>query len=265
MNHVKYAGVLFRLAYRLMLSGRRMGAKPDCSSFGSKFDQSSGTIQQIYVINLDRQILRWNRMQRELHLVYDSSGTPLIKLTKRFSAIDAKYYTETPRESEIQTYYSLADQLYVEPQPAIATGRVNIDQRIEMTRQEVAVALSHIEVWKRIASGEHTYTLVLEDDVYFHRNFARVTDHAWTDLRDSRGPSHLFDIFYLSYKEAKTKAQKYDISDFLFIPFRGLWHLSGYVLSKNGAHNLLSLLPVRGPVDLWINHQFDKLDVFATS
>ena len=40
--------------------------------------------------------------------------------------------------------------------------------------------------------------------------------------------------------------------------------MSGYVLSKQGAEKLLDLLPVRGPVDLWINHQFNLIDVFAT-
>jgi hypothetical protein len=73
------------------------------------------------------------------------------------------------------------------------------------------------------------------------------------------------DVLYLSYKEAKTRALKSDVSDFIFRPYRGLWYLSGYVLSKSGARKLLSLLPVRGPIDLWINHQFEKLNVFATS
>lgn len=265
MNHFSYPGLLFRLAYRLALSGRWIATKPVCKSFGRIADHSSETIQQIYVINLDRQALRWSEMQRELQHIYDGSGSPLVELTRRFPAIDARDYAGSPNESVIETYYSLADQLYVEPQPAISIGRINIDQRIQMTRQEVAVALSHIEVWKRIASGEHGYTLVLEDDVCFCRDFAQFTDQAWADLRDVHKYSPPFDLFYLSYEEVKTRAQKSDVSDFVFRPFRGLWFLSGYVLSKSGAHKLLSLLPVRGPIDLWINHQFEKLNVFATS
>ena len=66
-------------------------------------------------------------------------------------------------------------------------------------------------------------------------------------------------------KRAKGGADKDHISEFLFRPRRGLWNLSGYVLSKHGANKLLDLLPVRGPVDLWFNHQFANLDVFATS
>src|ERR1700683_4577775 len=49
----------------------------------------------------------------------------------------------------------------------------------------------------------------------------------------------------------------------IFRPERGLWYLSGYVLSKKGALALLDLLPCRGPIDLWINHKFGELDVRA--
>ena len=66
MNHFSYPGLLFRLVYRLALSGRWIATKPVCKSFGRMTDQSSETIQQIYVINLDRQALRWSQMQREL-------------------------------------------------------------------------------------------------------------------------------------------------------------------------------------------------------
>src|SRR5205085_5705343 len=43
------------------------------------------------------------------------------------------------------------------------------------------------------------------------------------------------------------------------------WHMSGYVLSQGGAEKLLSFLPVRGPVDLWMNHRFDRLRVYGTA
>jgi Glycosyl hydrolases family 16 len=73
-----------------------------------------------------------------------------------------------------------------------------------------------------------------------------------------------FDILYVSYLEVKHGAPKAFLSNRVFRPVRGLWHLSGYVLSREGAENLLRLLPCRGPIDLWINHQFEVLDVRAT-
>src|SRR5207248_7669100 len=60
------------------------------------------------------------------------------------------------------------------------------------------------------------------------------------DLIDAYGPSPEFDILYLSYQEVRTRARKSDISDFVFRLYCGLWHLSGYVLTKKGAEKLRS-------------------------
>ena len=68
-------------------------------------------------------------------------------------------------------------------------------------------------------------------------------------------------VFQGSPDEGRAKGELCHV----FRPLRGLWQLSGYVLSKKAAQKLLNLLPVRGPVDLWINLQFDKLDVYASS
>jgi GR25 family glycosyltransferase involved in LPS biosynthesis len=181
----------------------------------------------------------------------------------RFAAVDARDYIDSPTPHEIQPFYSLEDQLFVEPNPLL-TDQIVRDQMVAMTRQEIAVALSHIAVWRLVASSEHAHTLVLEDDVYFRRSFAETVDRAWAHLRKAFRSTDAFDLLYLSYKEAKTGALKDPVTDVLFRPRRGLWHLSGYVLSKRGAAQLLELLPVRGPVDLWINLQFDKLNVYAT-
>lgn len=265
MNQFRYPQLLFRVAYRLVLKSRWIFKKPICNAFGSISGRPTETTRKICVINLDRQISRWDRMQRELKQVYNGSGTPLIEFASRFSAIDARDLDKAQCIEMIETYYSLADQLYVEPLAGVAIANTNIDERIRMTRQEVAVALSHIEVWKMVASGENEYVLVLEDDVCFSRRFAQLTNRAWNDLRSINEHSNLFDILYLSYKEVKTGARKADITDSVFKLFCGVWQLSGYVLSKSGAEKLLSLAPIRGPVDLWINHQFERLNVFATS
>ncbi len=262
MNKATYSGLLARLLYRVMLGTRYLGAKPTCESLG--VDQRHDTIERIYVINLDRQGDRWRQMRRELSSLNDRSGKPLAGIARRFSAVDARYYTGPPSSEELQPYYSLADQLFVEPNPLLAGHGNTKAQRVEMTRQEVAVALSHIAVWKLVAASDRPYTLVLEDDVYFRRGFARTLDRAWAELMQSHGQSAAFDVLYLSYKEADTGAPRTPVSDLLFRPLRGLWWLSGYVLSTRGAKRLLDVLPVRGPVDLWINHQFENLEVFAT-
>ena len=217
MNRATYSGLPFRLVHRLMLSTRWVGAKPVCKFFGSTVDQRLGVIQQIYVINLDRQVDRWNQIQRELQRIYDGSRTPLSEMAIRFSAVDPRHNTELPSHLDLQTYYSLADQLFVEPDPLLGTDEVTSNRRVAMTRQEIGVALSHIAVWKLVASSDHPYTLVLEDDVYFRSDFAQILDKVWAELTRSYGPSDAFDVLYLSYKEVKTKVEKHEVSDVLFL------------------------------------------------
>ena len=48
-----------------------------------------------------------------------------------------------------------------------------------MTPQEVAIARSHVEVWKTIATGSDDHVLVLEDDVWFRRGAAAAIDRGW--------------------------------------------------------------------------------------
>lgn len=221
-------------------------------------------IESIYVINLDRQPDRWSEMERELKQVLDASGADLVKMTVRYSAVDARSDAQQPPADEVNPFYTLGDQLFVEPQPRALPARLELDRQIRMSQPEVAVARSHIGVWRKIAAGEYEYTLVLEDDVWFRRGFAHQLDRAWREIEADNGCATQLDILYLSYKEVKHGAQKTFLSRNVFRPVRGLWYLSGYILSRKGATKLLQLLPCRGPVDLWINHQFGMLDVRAT-
>ena len=195
-------------------------------------------------------------MERELKHVLDASGAELAKLTVRYSAVDARSDAQLPPDDEVIPFYTLGDQLFVEPQPRALPDRLELDRQIRMSRPEVAVARSHIGVWRTVAAGE--------DDVWFRRGFANQLDRAWSEIEADNGCATQLDILYLSYKEVKYGAQKTFLSRNVFRPVRGLWYLSGYILSRRGATKLLRLLPCRGPVDLWINHQFGSLDVRAT-
>lgn len=251
------------ILHRLMLGGRRLLPPQRCSAFGP--GGQTARIEQIYVINLDRQPERWREMQRELERVLDAFGRALTARTIRFSAVDAAGFAKSPEEdAEINPFYTLRDQLYVEPQPSVLPDRFELDRQIGMSRPEIAVARSHIGVWRQIADGPASYSLVLEDDACFMRGFGRLVERAWNEILPACDGAARFDMLYLSYKEVKGGAQKAFLSPNVFRPVRGLWYLSGYVLSREGARKLLGLLPCRGPVDLWVNHQFDALDVRAT-
>jgi GR25 family glycosyltransferase involved in LPS biosynthesis len=249
--------------YRVGLKGRRLLPRQRCNAFGP--DYAGERIERIYVINLDRQPGRWAEMRRELDQILDCMGNALTQRTARWPADDARSFARSPEaDDDVLPTYTLRDQLFVEPQPLVLPERYELDRPIQMSWPEVAVARSHVGVWRRIAKGEDAYALVLEDDAWFLWGFGRYVDSAWSELAPGRGAGAAFDVLYLSYKEVRGGAQKAILSASVFRPVRGLWYLSGYILSREGARKLLRLLPCRGPVDLWMNHQFDALDVRAT-
>jgi len=249
----------------ICLTLRKLMPRRTCHSFGVQGARNRPSIEKIYVINLDRETDRWSKIEQELWEILDRSGATLLSLAERHVAVDAAAFSQDPLKDEnIDPRYTLADQLFVEPQPLTLPTRFELDAEIRMSRAEVAVALSHVNVWKRVAASDHPYALVLEDDVWFHPGFARHLDQAWDEVVTRSYDKAAFDVLYVSYLEVKHGAPKPQISGNVFRPLRGLWHLSGYVLSREGAEKLLRLLPCRGPVDLWINHQFRFLHVLAT-
>jgi GR25 family glycosyltransferase involved in LPS biosynthesis len=201
---------------------------------------------------------------RELSCILDAAGKPLSERAIRYSARDAQSDAQQLLGSDdIEPFYTLGDQLFVEPQPHAMPDAFDLTRPIRMSREEAAIARSHIGVWKTIAESTAPYALVLEDDVWVERGFGRVVDQAWREMRDADRSDPAFDVLYVSYKEVRYGAPKELVSKNVFRPERGLWYLSGYVLSKKGAQALLGLLPCRGPIDLWMNHRFREIDVRA--
>jgi GR25 family glycosyltransferase involved in LPS biosynthesis len=250
-------------AFQLWLNLRMLLPKRRCQTFNIQSSPDLPRIEKIYVINLDREPNRWTKMQNELRRILDSSGHQLLELTERYVAVDANAFLEDPsKDADIDPFYTLGDQLYVEPQPLALPTKFELNNPIRMSRAEIAVARSHINVWRRVAASNHTYTVILEDDVWFHSGFEKNLDQVWNEVMGEY-KSGKFDVLYLSYVEAKHGAPKTFLSNNVFRPLRGLWHLSGYILSREGAEKLLRMLPCRGPIDLWINQHFEALDVRA--
>jgi GR25 family glycosyltransferase involved in LPS biosynthesis len=263
MNLTKPFRTASQILHYLLLNLRRRLPRRQSDAFVSDDSVRSG-VSQIYVINLDRQPERWAEVLSEFGRVLDSDGIPLTERTKRYSAIDAEGASDHIVElRDVDPFYTLADQLYVEPQPHALPDEFDLARPVRMSPAEIAIASSHISVWRDIARSAASYALVVEDDVWLERNFARVIDQAWQEMKYADQAEPAFDVLYLSYAEARHGAPKELISSSLFRPERGLWYLSGYVLSKKGAQALLNLLPCRGPIDLWINQKFQEIDVRA--
>ncbi|MCY4592309.1 MAG: family 16 glycosylhydrolase [Alphaproteobacteria bacterium] len=265
MNGRKRVKRLAEFAYRASLAFRSIFGKSRCGAFSIDNSSRQHSISHILIINLDREVTRWKQMQYELNRLKDKEDIPLTVMTARFSAVDAGAGETDNNEATLNSAYTLSEQLFVEPQPLLEAIDSNWRQSIEMSEQEQAIALSHVKVWDMIATSDHDYVLVLEDDVYFTARFVEVVEEVWADLIHRAAKGSAMDLLYLSFEEAKGGAKKEYLSEYLMRPIRGMWNLSGYVLSRNGAKMLLELLPVRGPVDLWINHQFENLNVFSST
>ncbi len=230
----------------------------------SAFGTGEGLIGVIMVVNLDRQPRRLRRTLRELSRFRTSDGAPLASIARRLPAVDARDGRAVAATGDVDSTYHIGDQLYVQPDARLEECFA-VDEPIRMTPQEVAIARSHVEVWKAVATGSVDHVLVLEDDVWFKRGAAAAIDRGWrAALRrcGAKGGPHLL---YLSYEDASGTAERADVCDALFRPKRGIWFLSGYVLSREGAATLLRAMPVVGPVDMWMNYRFEELGALALS
>lgn len=224
--------------FRFWLTLRRLLPKRKCRTFDAQGAGKGPRIEKVYVINLDREPGRWSKMEQELRHILDASGTELLKLSERHVAVDANAFSEEPpRDADIDPFYTLGDQLFVEPQPLVLPTKLELNAPIRMSRAEVAVARSHINVWRKVAASNHEYVIILEDDVWFHSGFTRHLDQVWAEVFDKCDKNGRFDVLYVSYLEAKHGAPKAFLSNNVFRPVRGLWHLSGYVLSEKVLRN----------------------------
>ena len=228
----------------------------------SAFGSGDRQIGKILIVNLDRQHLRLHRTLRELKRFRTSEGASLVSLAQRMEAVDARNGRDVAATADVDPTYHLSNQLYVQPDERLEEC-FSSKELIRMTKQEVAIARSHIEAWKNIATGAHNHVLILEDDVWFRPGAATMIDRGWHAAVGRSAAISGPQMLYLSYDDVGGAIARSDACDAVFRPRRGLWFLSGYVLSRDGAKSLLRSMPVVGPVDMWMNYRFEELGVLA--
>jgi len=262
MNKLDFADFKQTVLHHARLRLRLLDWQRRASTFSRGGESDS--LPRIYVINLDRRPDRWRRVRRELDRFRDRHGECLSSITRRFSAVDARYMETTPDPALLIPKFTLADQLTVEPNPLMRIDDDTRAREIQMTKQEVAVALSHIEVWKLIVNADVPSALVLEGDVFMNHGFAGELGRTWMSLDHAQDvPS--FDLLYLAFQDVGDLALTEQGASLRKLQRPGIWEASGYVLSREGAQKLLEALPVYGPIDLWLNLQFERLRVFSAA
>ena len=183
MNLARPFRRLVSCAFKSWLTVRSLLPKQKCQTFSKSGSQKGAQIERIFVINLDRAPSRWSNMQQELRRILDSSGDELLNLTDRHVAVDANEFLVDPsKDDDIDPFYTLGDQLFVEPQPLVFPTKFELNFPIRMSRAEIAVARSHINVWRQIVASNYAFALILEDDVWFHNRFSKNLDQAWDEV-----------------------------------------------------------------------------------
>ena len=206
----------------------------------------------VYCINLDRRPDRWAAFQPQLAklgaFLHPEEGRLEVV---RVSAIDG-------RERDL----AQLDPAEILPvwrwdQCILGNKFEGVGQESEerkLTPGEIGCALSHVEVWRRIASQEtRTAAIVFEDD-------ALLDDDAAERLRayGSQLPP-AWDLTYLGgIKMGKAKR----ITRNVIVPECYLC-THGYMLTPQGAKRLLAQLPVIGPIDHFMSECFRDVNTFA--
>src|SRR4051794_23587964 len=118
MNLSKPLHGVSRFIHFWFLQCRTHLLRQHCMAFVAPSDAPEPGIGPIFVINLDRQPDRWTHVRRELACILDAGGKPLSERVIRYSACDARTDARQLLDGgDIEPFYTLGDQLFVEPQP----------------------------------------------------------------------------------------------------------------------------------------------------
>ena len=214
----------------------------------------SDYIDDTVIINLENRKDRRDLLDPRLEYVNVGDGKTLKDVSRYFKAIGVSELTKQPkgiveREYEFDYHYDIDS--HEKLQENYGKGIT-----LEITDSEMAIALSHYNVWKNIVDNKIQTTLIIEDDVNFNPELSQKL--LWA--METELPKN-YDMLYLSYIFSHSPTVKEHSENLLKVE-KGLWWLSGYILTYEGAKKLLDSLPIKGAVDVWVNHQFSKMEVY---
>ena len=126
-----------------------------------------------------------------------------------------------------------------------------------LTPGELGCALSHIALWDQILSSRLKYAVVMEDDIDLFPAFSKK-------LGELVRSTQQWDVIYLGYQTVAERPAFAPSSELLSRP-EYLFGTYGYAISRSGAERLMALLPVVGPLDVFLSAKFCEMAVWCAT
>jgi GR25 family glycosyltransferase involved in LPS biosynthesis/phosphorylcholine metabolism protein LicD len=207
----------------------RKSSRPN-DSFQNNFDINMGT----YVINCDKHTERFS------------------KFKKYAKKAKLHFRKESCVKGNEFTYNLLCEMI----------KRGLLSKKADMNPIEVAINLSHYNVWQRMLNNKEDYALVLEDDVEVHKDFVEKVNDILNSLVEKEIDFNVLFLWNGNWGETNkdlqyiTKAGGYRI-----LQENEEYNAGGvaYIISKEFAKFLLKKgFPIKEPQDMFMGNFYDK-------
>lgn len=212
-------------------------------------------VQKTYILHLPDRSDRKSKLSKQLKNIKTKQGSLLDHVTWWNGFKGRKSWSKKIHEP----FYSFFYHWIIDPDPKYRHIPVDVmkSQMVKCSLAESNIALGHHSILFDFVNSKEEVALILEDDVHFRYNIQKKIK----DIFENQLPAD-WDIVYLSSLPGATGFTWDPHSKDLLRLYNGVWWLSGILISKKGANKLLNNLPIVGPIDVWINHQFEGMKVY---
>jgi len=211
-------------------------------------------VNKSYIINLKKDKFKLDRfMKNKNHKKFKDDFTVI-------EAIDgSKLKNKDVSLDKVKLTYDWIDYFKCSKDPLLEELRINPE--VIISSAEVGISMSHLKCWSDFLQNgkKGDYALIIEDDSVFCDDFENKLKLILDSIKKNK--THMI---YLGYLPDRYSFEIKELNDFMFEVKNGIWFLSSYIISWEGVKGLLSRLPIFGPIDLWIQLQFDFLNPLAT-
>ena len=213
-------------------------------------------IDDTYILHLDARLDRYEVLNKELSRIKTETGSLEDSVTW-FSAY--KDIVSFPKSWHIDKY-SFDYHWVIDPDPWFMQHIDSLaGEMINCSPAETAISIGHLQMWKEFLASDAETAMFLEDDIYFDYQFEERINSIFQDELPKD-----WDMLYLGALPCHHGFTWDPHSENLIRLYNGVWWMSSYVLTRKAAQKLVDNLPVVGPVDVWINYQFEDMNVFMT-